>query len=112
MILDEVVFDALGHAAYHANDEFAPFFAQSVQCFEAMENLLLRIVTYRTGVEQYQVGLVNAFADVVACDLEYRAYHFAVGQVHLAAICLYEEFLVVFHFGLSLGIGCEYSDKK
>ena len=95
--LYELLLHALGHASHHANHcAFAT--ARSVELVQAAIDFLFGIVAYRTGVEQYQVGLVNAVADVVARNFQYRANDLAVGKVHLATICLYEQFLVVFHF--------------
>ena len=69
MVFDEVVLDALCHAAYYADDELASLLAQGVERIEAVEYLLLGIITYRAGVEQYGVGIVEALAGLVACHL-------------------------------------------
>lgn len=59
---------------------------------------MLGIVAHRACVEKYSVGLVQTFARLVAGHFHDRGHHFAVGHIHLAAVCFDIE---MFHV-------CEY----
>ena len=89
IFLNQFLLDAFGHATNHAYEcLFAA--AHCVELVESAVYLLLGIVAYRAGVKQYEVGALYVVACFVAGHAHYRAYHFAVCHVHLAAVCLYE----------------------
>ena len=87
MLVEQPVLYALGHAAQHTDDEFAALAAHGVEGLEAVYDFLLGIVAHRACVEKYGVGLVKTFARLVAGHFHDRGHHFAVGHIHLAAVC-------------------------
>jgi len=53
---------------------------------EAVQNLLLRIVAHRTGVEQHCIGIIHTLARLIARHAHHRSNHFAICHIHLAAV--------------------------
>ena len=93
MLLDEFFPDAFGHAAKHTDDEAAPLPLQTVEELQAGDNLLLRIVAHRASVQEHSIGLVQILRHLIAGHAHHAGHNLAVCHVHLATVCLYQQFL-------------------
>ena len=88
VVLDEVLAYALGHASHDTDDERTGAVAAAVvEYLQAIEYFLLGIVANGAGVEQHGIGLVETFARLITGHLHDGSNDFAVGHVHLAAVC-------------------------
>ena len=67
-----------------------------VQEFQARQDLLLRIVTHTACVQEYGIGILQLLAHFITGHAHDGGHDLAVGHVHLASVCFYEEFLHVF----------------
>ena len=103
VVLQQVVLHTLSHAAQHANDKavscqlwavsFLTLTPDGIQRVQTVENLLLGIVTYRTGIQEYGISFFQLFRCLVASHLHHGGYHLRVCHIHLASISLYIQFL-------------------
>ena len=90
VVVDKVLAHALSHTSQHAENELSTLLLFGMQRLEASIYLVLSILSDGASVEEYGVGAVLVVAEFVACHLHNGCYHFRVGHVHLAAVCLYE----------------------
>ena len=89
MVSDERVLHALGHAPQHSEDAVSAVHVLAVQRLKAVIYLLLGIVAHGAGIEKHRIGTVNVVCQFIASHLHDACHHFAVGYIHLAAVCLY-----------------------
>ena len=82
-----MLLDALGHTAYNAHKGGLAA-AHGVELVKPAVYLLLGVVAYRAGVQQYEVGVLYLVAYLVSGYFKDGAYDLAVGNVHLATVCL------------------------
>ena len=68
----------------------APFGVESLQ---TVIYLVLRVLAYRACIKENGVGVISRVAQVVARHLHDRGDHLAVGDIHLASVCLDKESL-------------------
>ena len=59
MLIEQSVLHALGHAAQHADNQFAAFTTHGIERLQAVNNLLFRIVAYRASIEEHGISLVQ-----------------------------------------------------
>ena len=91
VVLQQVVFHALGHAAQHTNNKAVSFLTltpDGIQRVQTVIYLLLGIVAYRAGVQEYGISLFQLFRSLVASHLHHGGYHLRVCHIHLATVSL------------------------
>ncbi len=91
-LLPQAFCHASGHADEHApaasRQSFAPFGGKGAQ---PCADTLLGVVADRAGVEHNGIRIGDIIGHVVAGKCGHRGYDLAVGNVHLAAVCLHIE---------------------
>ena len=89
VLLDQLSLRTLSHTAQDPNRQ-APFplLADRVVILNAVEYLLLCIISYRTSIDKHRISKLWIFGQVVTIHLHDRRHDFAIGYVHLAAIGL------------------------
>ena len=88
VILYKIVPHTLCHASQYAQYQSAAFLLLGMQGFQPVVDLVLRILAYRTGVEEDGVGLLLILAYVVAGHLHDGGHDLGISHVHLASVCL------------------------
>ena len=95
MVRNQIILHPFRHTAQYAYNQGLLLFLQRVEKLQAVQNLLLRIVTDRAGIHKHCVGLFQRFGYRIARHLHHRSDHLTVRHVHLAAISLDKQLLVV-----------------
>ena len=93
-ILQQLLLQALRHAAQYAHHDAAATLLLLTEYVEPAQHALFRIVPHRAGVDQDQVGTVHLRTADIARLLQEREHHLAVVDVHLAAV----GFNIYIHF--------------
>ena len=75
VVVYQVVLDTLGHAAQHAQDELAAPFLLGMQGLQPVIYLVLGVLAYAAGVQEYRVGAGLVLAQFIACHLHDGGYH-------------------------------------
>ena len=88
VILYKVVPHTLCHASQYAQYQSAAFLLLGMQGFQPVVDLVLRILAYRTGVEEDGIGLLLILAYVVAGHFHDGGHDLGISHVHLASVCL------------------------
>ncbi len=68
MIGYKVVFHSFGHTAYHTY--YQPASALALGCGKSLQaayDFLLGIIAYRTGIQQYGIGIIRIVRYRIAC---------------------------------------------
>jgi len=73
-------------------------FTQRLKIGQSRKDLLLGVIPNGTGIDKYGIGVFDRIAKRIACHLHNRSDHFAVGHIHLTAISLYKQFLLLSFF--------------
>ena len=63
--------------------------------FQTVQNLLLRIVADRAGIHKHRIGFLQGVGHRISRHLHDGCNHFTVGHIHLAAVSLDKQLLVV-----------------
>ena len=99
MIRYQIILYPFGHTTQYPHNQALFLFLQRVEKLQAVQDLLLRIVTDRTSVHKHSVSLFQRFSYGITRHLHHRCNHLTVGYVHLAAVCFDKQLLVVIsHF--------------
>ena len=113
MVVYQVVFHSLRHAAQHAEDDLAALLLLCMEGFETVVYLVFSILPDAACIQKNSVCVVFLFAKFITRHLHHRSYNFAVCHVHLAAISLYEEFFHYFLYSFKIAyFGCEINKFK
>ena len=98
MIVNQVLLGTFGHTSEDTHDELvllAPLAVHCVEELQAVEDFLFGIVADGASVHKHRIGLVQRIAHTIARHLHNGSHHFTVGHIHLAAVRLDKEFLLV-----------------
>ena len=90
---EQLVLDALGHAAQHADDEVAAAAAQGLERLEAVDDFLLGVVADGARIQENSVGALELRPRLVAGHAHNGGDDFTIGHVHLAAVSFDVQFL-------------------
>ena len=91
--VQELVLQALGHAAYDAYDEAGLSLSQLMENLDAAPDALLGVVADAAGVGHHQVCLFHLLRPLVAGIGQDGKDHLGVIHVHLTPVCLNVCFL-------------------
>ena len=80
----------LGHAAADPDDQPRVCFLELFECPNVAENPLFSVFPYGAGIEQDQIGLFDGVAQAKTDVLQNAAQLFAVVDILLAAVAVYE----------------------
>ena len=92
MFLDQVLLYTFGHTAQDANDQWFLFLSQRMEVLQTAQDLLLRVVTDRTGIHEYSVCLIKMFRHLITGHIHDRGYHLTIRHIHLTTIRLNKYF--------------------
>ena len=95
VLVEELLLDALGHAAEDADDEALLVLPQGMEILEAAVDFLLGVVADGASVDEDGVGIGDDVRHFVAGHLHDGGDDFAVGDVHLAAVGFDVQFLFI-----------------
>ena len=84
-LLKDQILILLGHAAHHANHLLRPGSLAELQTAQSTVDLVLRVFTHATGVEQNRVGFFGIVRQFVTIFAQRGNNQLAVQHVHLAA---------------------------
>ena len=90
---------AFGHASHDAHDEPTSLVAERLEVLEPRVDFLFGVFAHGTGVDKDGIGFVLSLTEFVAGHLHDAGNDFAVGHIHLAAVCFNKKFL---HFILKM----------
>ncbi|MDT4850225.1 hypothetical protein FQZ97_843690 [compost metagenome] len=97
LFLQEFGFQPFCHTAQHAYLQARVSPLVGIQNTQTVPYPLLGIVTNGTGIQQNEIGLHHIGGSRIPVIPENRCHHFAVGEIHLAAITLYIQLLRSVH---------------
>ena len=88
VVLCQILFRTFGHTSHNPDEKALSFLFQGVQGLQSVPYLLLGVLAYGTGVQEYGIGLIDAPGRLISGHPHNRGNNLAVGHVHLAAVSL------------------------
>ena len=98
MIVKQILLGALSHTTedtYKKLVFLTSLVVHGMEEFQTIDDFLFGIAADGTCVHEHSIGLIQRVANTVTSHLHNRGNYFTIGHVHLAAIRLDKEFLVV-----------------
>ena len=104
VVVGKILLSTLRHTSHYSDEQAVFLLFHGVESIQTVPYLLLGVLTYGTGVQEYGIGLIDIVGGLVSCHAHDRCNNLAVGYVHLAAVSLNEQFLcALFHTDLCFG---------
>ncbi len=88
LMLQELAAETLRHAADNADHHLRPMLSQVLQTAEMGKDAILRMLSHRARVDEYNIGILDAAGQAETCLFERSTHQGRVQLVHLAAEAL------------------------
>ena len=95
MVFYQIIFYPLGHTPQYTYNKVLLFLLHRMKELQTIQNLLFGIVTDRAGIHKHRISLFQCFGNRITRHLHHRGDYFTICHIHLAAISLDKQLLVV-----------------